>query len=330
MPHYVQMKMENFLPHAFAAIGRYSIGGQFFFLRYPLGNFKKSGYALAPGFLCKIVEGYKIPLGQKQNMRRRFRVDVVKRQKIFVLVNLFRWQQTVYYFAENIIFVIFSLHFKKNILSSFTRKIKNFRKMSNIFYRAGAVMKKGMADAMLLLCNLLLCLAIVLLAIFLKNNNVKKYNARLLEILASADSSRVSAMEELYRDKKIPQKSKTLVGMKLSWEYYRKKNPIGFLEINENILAREKDPVLKNIAGLNILFVRLNEPQLDAPRIEELFKKLENKKNPFLNVVREKKAIFLMKQGNRAAAEKIFDELLLEKTGNKATRDRIEDYKKIL
>ncbi|MDR2760824.1 MAG: hypothetical protein LBB09_03185 [Rickettsiales bacterium] len=202
--------------------------------------------------------------------------------------------------------------------------------MSNIFYRAGAVMKKGMADAMLLLCNLLLCLAIVLLAIFLKNNNVKKYNARLLEILASADSSRVSAMEELYRDKKIPQKSKTLVGMKLSWEYYRKKNPIGFLEINENILAREKDPVLKNIAGLNILFVRLNEPQLDAPRIEELFKKLENKKNPFLNVVREKKAIFLMKQGNRAAAEKIFDELLLEKTGNKATRDRIEDYKKIL
>jgi tetratricopeptide (TPR) repeat protein len=142
--------------------------------------------------------------------------------------------------------------------------------------------------------------------------------------------ARLDKMEKLYHSKKIPKISKTLCGIKLSQEYYKRGNLEGFITVNEEIMKREKDPVFKNVSGLNLLHVKLNEETTDVDYLEKLFVILENKKNPFLNVVLEKKAIFYIKQGKKDEAREIFNSLLLDNSNDDDFKTRIKNYMKIL
>jgi tetratricopeptide (TPR) repeat protein len=169
------------------------------------------------------------------------------------------------------------------------------------------------------------------LVIFYKKSSVRKYNTQLFEILAVEDNFvRIDKMEKLYRNKKIPKISKTLCGIKLSREYYKMGNLGGFIMVNEEIMKRENDPVFKNVSGLNLLHVKLNEEVTDVDYLEKLFVILENKKNPFLNVVLEKKAIFYIKQGKKEEAREIFNGLLLDDSNDIDFKNRIKNYIKIL
>jgi tetratricopeptide (TPR) repeat protein len=203
--------------------------------------------------------------------------------------------------------------------------------MSNILYRLQTVVKRNVADLILLLFTIIVCLIVTFSVIFYKKNNIKKYNMRLFEILEIQDNTtRLERMEKLYYDKGIPKISKGLCGMKLSQEYFKIKNIKNFIKINEEIMNFEKDIVFKNITGLNILYIKLNEDNMDVDYLEKLFSKLENKKNPFLNVVREKKAVFYLKQGKKEEAIGIFNDLILDNSNDSNFKNRIRDYIKTL
>jgi predicted negative regulator of RcsB-dependent stress response len=143
-------------------------------------------------------------------------------------------------------------------------------------------------------------------------------------------TSRIQEFERIYYSKKTPRVSKTLSGMMLSREYYRAQDFPNLVKINEEILKNEKDVVLRNLSGLNIIHIKLNQPKLDTIYLDDLFKKLDNRKNPFLNVVREKKGIYYIKQNEKEKAKEVFDGLLSVENSDENLKNRINDYIKVM
>jgi hypothetical protein len=191
--------------------------------------------------------------------------------------------------------------------------------------------KKNVADIVLLLFTIVVSLMVILSIVFYKKSSVKKYNTQLFDILDIQDyAGRVDRMERLFYDKKTPRVSRTLCGIKLSQEYHKRKDMKNFVKINEEIMGYEKDAVFRNISGLNILHTKLNEENMDVDYLEKLFLKLENKKNPFWDVVLEKKAIFYLRQGKKEEAKNIFNSLLLNDSVDDNFRSRIKDYMRTL
>ncbi|MDR0572117.1 MAG: hypothetical protein LBG48_04670 [Rickettsiales bacterium] len=203
--------------------------------------------------------------------------------------------------------------------------------MSNVFYSFRSLIKKSAADLILLLFTVIVCLIVVFSIVLYKRDNIKKYNAELFEIREIQDTNeRIQKLDELYYSKRIPKTSKTLFGINLAQEHYRRNGIKRFLEINEEIFSVEKDGVLKNIAGLNILHVKLNEQKLDVEYLEKLFKKLEREKSPFLNVVLEKKGVFYLRQNETKKAKDIFEGLLRDPKNDENFKDRIKEYLEVL
>jgi predicted negative regulator of RcsB-dependent stress response len=203
--------------------------------------------------------------------------------------------------------------------------------MSNVFYKLQLLIKKNISDLILLLVIILVVLLIIFSSIFYRKSKIRRYNTQLLEILEITDNQeRVRKIEEGYNSKGIPEISKTMFSIRLSREYYRMGNNTKFIEVNENILKTEKDEVLRSIAILNILHIKLNEQKLDVEYLEKLFKKAEHKKNPFLNIIMEKKAVFYLRRGEKEMAENIINTLLQNEFYDDNSRSRIEKYKYVL
>lgn len=175
-------------------------------------------------------------------------------------------------------------------------------------------------------------LLLVLLAIFLtrfitknhRRNKMLNYNSKIFESLASGEA--IANLEKLYSDKNIPKISKTLAGLSLIKEYTKNSENDKIAKIYEDILDNEDDIYLKYYSGLNLLILKLNGKNTDNTYLENLFSKLENEENPLLDMVKEQKVLFLIKNGSYDDAKKIIDGMLSNDKISASFKDRIRMY----
>lgn len=175
---------------------------------------------------------------------------------------------------------------------------------------------------------LLLFLLTVFLARFItksyRRNKMLNYNSKIFESLASGEA--IANLEKLYNDKNIPKISKTLAGLSLVKEYTKNSENDKIAKIYEDILDNEDDIYLKYYSGLNLLILKLNGKNTDNTYLENLFSKLENEENPLLDMVKEQKVLFLIKNGNYDDAKKIIDGMLSNDKISTSFKDRIRIY----
>ena len=178
----------------------------------------------------------------------------------------------------------------------------------------------------------ILILLLILLAVFLgrfivkshKKNKILNYNSKIFESLSSQEV--IADLEKLYNDENIPRVSKTLTGLNLVKEYAKKLENEKIAKIYEDILNNEGDTYLKYYSGLNLLILRLNDDNIDNTYLENLFSKLENEENPLLEMVKEQKILFLIKNGGYDDTRKIIDDLLSNDEVNSSFKNRIKIY----
>lgn len=179
----------------------------------------------------------------------------------------------------------------------------------------------------------ILILLLLILTIFLtrfiiksyKRNKILNYNSKIFESLVSEET--IANLEKLYSDKNIPKISKTLAGLSLVREYTKDfENDDKIAKIYEDILDSEDDIYLKYYSGLNLLILKLNNKNTDNAYLENLFSKLENEENPLLDMVKEQKILFLIKNGSYDNAKKIIDGMLSDDKISTSFKDRIKIY----
>ena len=130
----------------------------------------------------------------------------------------------------------------------------------------------------------------------------------------------------MYNDENIPRISKTLTGLNLINEYTKNLDNKNVTKIYEDILDNEDDIYLKYYSGLNLLILKLNDETIEDKYIQELFNRLENEENPLIDMVKEQKILFLIKNGSYDDAKKIIDSILSNEDVNISFKDRIKIY----
>lgn len=142
------------------------------------------------------------------------------------------------------------------------------------------------------------------------SDKIKKYNEKIYKALDSQEIQ--ENLEKIYKDKSIPSISKTFAGLCLINIYKQNNNYKDIIKIYNDILNNENNLFFKNYAGLNLLIIKLNDSNKDIKEIKSLIKKLENKKNPLINLVLEQKALFLIDQNKKEEAQKILNDLAIK------------------
>ena len=178
-----------------------------------------------------------------------------------------------------------------------------------------------------ILILLLLILAIYLTRYIIVNhrkNKILNYNSKIFESLVSKES--ITELEKLYNDENIPRISKTLTGLNLINKYTKNLDNKNVTKIYEDILDNEDDIYLKYYSGLNLLILKLNDETIEDKYIQELFNRLENEENPLIDMVKEQKILFLIKNGSYDDAKKIIDSILSNEDVNISFKDRIKIY----
>jgi hypothetical protein len=198
----------------------------------------------------------------------------------------------------------------------------------------------------------LIILFIIVSGIFALSFNIRKlskierYNKEIYRITGLKQMQK--NLEYLYEKKDVPRISKTLAGIILASEYGRidarnktidvanKDNNKNInthrdkiIDIYSDIFFKEKDTYFKYYAGLNLLILKINDKKQDIREIDDLIKKMENKKNPLLDLVLEQKALFFIKQNKKDEAKNILDGLL-KKEINAEFSNRINHIYKLL
>ena len=178
-----------------------------------------------------------------------------------------------------------------------------------------------------ILILLLLILAIYLTRYIIVNhrkNKILNYNSKIFESLVSKES--ITELEKLYNDENIPRISKTLTGLNLINEYTKNLDNKNVTKIYEDILDNEDDIYLKYYSGLNLLILKLNDETIEDKYIQELFNRLENEENPLIDMVKEQKILFLIKNCNYDDTKKIINNILSNEDVNISFKDRIKIY----
>ena len=161
-----------------------------------------------------------------------------------------------------------------------------------------------------------------------KNSKIKNYSGKIFLALNSVD--KVGELEKIYGDDGAPRISKTFAGMKLVEEYKNSNNFSKVEDIYGEIFENEKEIFFKNYAGLNLLSMEINTDKMNIDKINKLFSKLENVKNPLYDMVLEQKIIFLMRQDKKDEAKTLVGGLLRKNSNSKNMQDRLNKYLDIL
>lgn len=158
-----------------------------------------------------------------------------------------------------------------------------------------------------------------------RKNQLQTYNSLIFRSLVS--DKPIEELEKLYKNNDIPSISKTLTGINLIGQYTgNSENKERIIQIYNDIFDSEKDLYLKYYSGLNLLIFMLNDKTVSDKKIEELFSKLENEKNPLLNLVKEQKILFFIKLKKYTEAKNLLDNLSLNKNLNRYFKEKLNYY----
>lgn len=158
-----------------------------------------------------------------------------------------------------------------------------------------------------------------------RKNQLQTYNSLIFRSLVS--DKPIEELEKLYKNNDIPSISKTLTGINLIGQYTgNSENKERIIQIYNDIFDGEKDLYLKYYSGLNLLIFMLNDKTVSDKKIEELFSKLENEKNPLLNLVKEQKILFFIKLKKYTEAKNLLDNLSLNKNLNRYFKEKLNYY----
>lgn len=176
-----------------------------------------------------------------------------------------------------------------------------------------------------------IAIVVISLSFFLfsyyKKQAIKKANAQLFEIMSIENSQdRIKELNKIFNSEKSKETAKNFAGLQLAQEYAELKNEEKMIDVYTRLFNTSKDEYVKNLAGINVLIAKINAETLNKDEIAKLLTELENKKNPFIDLVIEQKAIFYIKQNNTEEAKKIISKLLEKENLEVNLRDRLRMY----
>ncbi len=159
-----------------------------------------------------------------------------------------------------------------------------------------------------------------------KAHKMRSYNQQLFTIIETIKNP-IDDLLVLYNNNKINQKNRTFVGFALAKAYKKQNNMLEAEKIYFQIFTNEEDQFLKNLAGLNILSL-LIEDNSDQKRIEQMYTSLNNNKNSLLDLVKEQYALYNFKNGRKQEAVQLLKSIKRTQI-NSGLIERISEYQKV-